>query len=86
MEYHVSFFVLLIIMLHQHFSRYYYFLAGKMNLKTKNKVCIRIIEEMCNNYDGAKEFVDNRIKELCVQDTILISEVRIWFKVNLFWH
>ena len=29
---------------------------------------MRIIEEMCNKYDGAKEFVDNRIKELSVQD------------------
>ena len=58
----------------------------KMTLKTKNKICMRIIEEMCNKYDSAKEFVDNRIKELCVQDTIFISEVRIWFKVNLFLH
>ena len=32
---------------------------------------------MCNKYDGAKEFVDNRTKELCVQDRLLISEVRI---------
>ena len=47
---------------------------------------MRIIEEICNKYDGAKEFADNRIKELCVQDTIFISEVRIWFKVNLFLH
>ena len=44
------------------------FLAGKMNLKTKNKMYMRIIEEMCNKCDGAKEFVDNRIKELSVQD------------------
>ena len=40
---------------------------------------------MCNKYDGAKEFIDNRIKELCVQDRILINEVRIWFKVNLLF-
>ena len=50
----------------------------------KNKICMRIIEEMCKKYDDAKEFVDKRIKELCVQDTILIREVRIWFKGNLF--
>ena len=61
------------------------FLAGKMNLKTKNKIYMKITEEMSNKYDGAKEFIDNRIKELCVQDRILISEVRIWFKVNLFF-
>ena len=47
---------------------------------------MKIIKEMCDKYDGTKEFVDNRIKELCVQDTIFISEVRIWFKVNLFLH
>ena len=38
---------------------------------------MRIIEEVCNKYDGAKEFIDNRIKELRVQDGILINEVRI---------
>ena len=46
---------------------------------------MKIIEEMCNKY-GAKEFIDNRIKELCVQDGILINEVCTWFKVNLFLH
>ena len=45
---------------------------------------MKIIEGMCNKYDGAKEFIDSRIKELCVQDGILINEVCTWFKVNLF--
>ena len=46
---------------------------------------MNIIEEIRNKYDGAKKFVDNRIKELCVQDGILIiNEVRAWFKVCLF--
>ena len=45
---------------------------------------MKIIEELCNKYDGAKESIDNRIKELCVQDGIFINEVRTWFKVNLF--
>ena len=45
---------------------------------------MKIIEEMCNKYDGAREFIDNRIKELCVQDGIFIDEVCIWFKINLF--
>ena len=30
------------------------FLASKMNLKTKNKIYMKIIEKMCNKYDGAK--------------------------------
>ena len=46
---------------------------------------MKIIEEICNKYDGAKESVDNRIKELCVQDGILINEVHTRFKVNLFF-
>ena len=60
------------------------FLAGKMNLKN-NRICMKIIEEICNKYDSGKEFVDNRIKELCIQDGILINEVRTWFKFNLFF-
>ena len=40
---------------------------------------MKIIEEICNKYDGAKEFIDNRIKELCVQDGIFINEVTIPF-------
>ena len=47
---------------------------------------MKIIEEINNKYDGAKEFIENRIKELCVHDGILIHEVRTWFKVNLFLH
>ena len=57
-----------------------------MNLKTKNRICMKIIEEMCIKYDGTKEFIDNRIKELCFQDGIRINEVRTWFQVNLFLH
>ena len=55
-----------------------------MNSKNKNRIYKIITEEICNKYDGAKEFVDNRIKEICFQDGILINEVRTWFKVNLF--
>ena len=57
-----------------------------MNLKNKNIISMRIIEEICNKYDDAKEFVDNRINKLCVQDKILISDLRTWFKVKLFLH
>ena len=56
-----------------------------MNSKSKNKVYKNVIEHVCNKYDGAKEFVDNRIKELCFQEVILIDEVRTWFKTNLFF-
>ena len=35
------------------------FLAGKMNSKSKNKIYKKIIK-------GAKEFINNKFKELCV--------------------
>ena len=60
------------------------FLAGKMNSKNKNKIYKKIIEEVCNKYDSAKEFVNNRIKELCFQEGILINDVHKWLKTNLF--
>ena len=56
-----------------------------MNSKSKNKTYKKVFEQVCNKYDGAKEFVDNRIKELCFQEVILIDEVRTWFKTNLFF-
>ena len=61
------------------------FLAGKMNLKSKNRIYKKINEEVCNKYDGAKEFVDKKIKELCFQEGISINEVRAWFETNLFF-
>ena len=60
------------------------FLAGKMNSKSKNKIYKNIIEEVCREYKGTKEFINNKIKELCVQEGILIDEVWTWFKANLF--
>ena len=45
---------------------------------------MNIIEEMCNKYDSAKEFIDNIVKESCVQDGIFISEVRTRFKLIYF--
>ena len=62
------------------------FLAGKMDSKNKNRIYKKIIEEICKKYDDGKEFFDNRIKELCFQDGILINEVSTWFKANLFLH
>ena len=60
------------------------FLAGKMNSKSNNKIYKKIIEEVCKEYKGTKEVINNKIKELCAQEGILIDEVRTWFKSNLF--
>ena len=50
-----------------------------------NKIYKKTIEEVCREYEGAKEFINNKIKKLCVQDGILIDEVSTWFKANLFF-
>ena len=54
-------------------------------LKKKRKIYKKIVEEVCNKCDGAKEFINNKIKELCFQEGILIDEVRTWFKTILFF-
>ena len=55
-----------------------------MNSKSKIKICKKVIEEICKKYDGAQEFITNRVKELCFQERILIDEVRTRFRANLF--
>ena len=37
------------------------FLASKMNSKSKNKIYKKIIEEVCKECKGAKEFINNKI-------------------------
>ena len=61
------------------------FLTGKMTSKSKNKIYKKIIKEVCKEYKGEKEFINNKIKELCVQEGLLIDEVHTWFKANLFF-
>ena len=60
------------------------FSAGRMNSKSKNKICKKIIEEVCKENDGAQEFIADKVKGLRSQEGILIDEVRRWFKANLF--
>ena len=55
-----------------------------MKSKSKNKIYKKIIEEVCKKYDGAQEFIADRVKELCSQEGILIDEVRTRFKAKLF--
>ena len=60
------------------------FSAGRMKWKSKNKIYKKIIEEVCKKYEGAQEFITNKVKELYSQEGIFTDEVRIWFKANLF--
>ena len=55
-----------------------------MNLKSKNKIYKKIIEEVCKKYESAQECITNKVKELCFQERIFTDEAQTWFKVNLF--
>ena len=61
------------------------FLASKMKAKNKIKKYKKITVDVCNKYDGAQEFIINRVRELCSQEGILIDEIRTRFKANLFF-
>ena len=39
-----------------------------MNSKKKIRIYKKIIEEVCKEYNGAKEFIVNKAKELCLQE------------------
>ena len=70
-----------------HFTLYRSFVlfpAGRMNLKSKNKTYKKIIEEVCRKYEGAQEFIANKVKELCSQEGIFTEEVCTQFRANLF--
>ena len=55
-----------------------------MNLKSKNKIYKKIIEEVCKKYESAQEFIANKVKELCSQGRIFTEEVCRQFRANLF--
>ena len=52
--------------------------AGRMNAKSKIRIYKKIIEEVCREYDGAKEIITNKVKELCSQEGISTEEVRLY--------
>ena len=49
-----------------------------MNAKSKIRICKKIIEEVYTEYNGAKEFITNKVKELCSQEGISTEEVRLY--------
>ena len=44
------------------------FPAGRMNAKSKIKIYKKIIEEVCRKYNGAQEFIVNKVKKLFSQE------------------
>ena len=47
-----------------------------MKLKTQIKIYEMLVNELGRKYDGAEEFINNRVKELCSEHGILEEEVR----------
>ena len=47
-----------------------------MKLKTQMKIYQKLVTEFGRRYDGAEEFINNRVKELCSEHGILEEEVR----------
>ena len=54
------------------------FPAGRMNAKSKIGIYKKIVEEICREYEGAQEFITNRLKELCSEDGISTEEVCLY--------
>ena len=52
--------------------------AGKMNAKTKINIYRKVIEEVSNKYEGAGEFIQKKINELCSEHGISTEEVRLY--------
>ena len=50
-----------------------------MNAKSKIKIYRKITEKVCREYEGAHEFITNKVKELCSQEGISTEEVRLYF-------
>ena len=53
----------------------------KMNSKTKTKVYRKVIDEVTKEYEGADEFIRNKIKKLCSEHRISIEEIRLYIFV-----
>ena len=48
-----------------------------MNSKTKIKIYKKVIEEVRKEYEGASEFISNKINELCSDHGSTFIEVRL---------
>ena len=56
-----------------------------MNSEKKIRIYKKIIEDVCREYNGAKELIANKAKELCLQKEISAEVMlRTQFRVSLF--
>ena len=49
-----------------------------MKLKTQIKIYQKLVSELGGKYDGAEDFINTRVKELCLEHGILEEEVRLY--------
>ena len=49
-----------------------------MKLKTQIKIYQKLLRELSAKYDGAEDFINTRVKELCLEHGILEEEVRLY--------
>ena len=49
-----------------------------MKLKTQIKIYQRLLSELGRKYDGAEDFVNSRVKSLCLEHGILEEEVCLY--------
>ena len=43
--------------------------------KTKLNVYKTVLHEVCENFDGAEEFINQKIEEICCQEKLSVEEV-----------
>ena len=46
-----------------------------MKLKTQIKIYQKLVSELGGKYDGAEQYINNRVRELCLENGILEEEV-----------
>ena len=49
-----------------------------MKLKTQIKIYQKLLSELGRKYDGAEDFINSRVKELCLEHGILEEEVCLY--------
>ena len=49
-----------------------------MKLKTQIKIYQKLVSELSGKYDGAEDFINTRVKELCLKHGILEEEVHLY--------
>ena len=65
------------IVLYKRIYLAYTLLPAVMKLKTQIKIYHKLVSELGGKYDGAEDFINSRVKELCLEDEILEEEVRL---------